>query len=112
MIGDRLLGYLRFAHTRLNKPIWLTEFNANPYRPPEVQLAFLKYVLPKLENTPYLERYNFFQPFSGNGNFLIKDCKKPGKAVTPLGAFYRDFASKRDLQEKVYPGRQEHVDGF
>lgn len=54
-------------------PIWITEFNANKNRLTDVQIRFLEKAIPMLESHPHVERYAYFQPNGGNGNFLEND---------------------------------------
>lgn len=51
-------------------PIWITEFNANKNRLTDIQIRFLEKAIPMLESHPHVERYSYFQPNGGNGDFL------------------------------------------
>lgn len=61
------------CYAKYGLPIWITEFNANRNRLTEVQVKFLEKALPMLEANPHVERYAYFQPFGGNGNFIEND---------------------------------------
>lgn len=58
------------CYAKYGLPIWITEFNANKNRLTDVQIRFLEKAIPMLEAHPHVERYAYFQPFGGNGNFL------------------------------------------
>lgn len=55
-------------------PIWITEFNANKNRLTDIQIRFLEKAIPMLESNPHVERYAYFQPNGGNGDFLKNDA--------------------------------------
>jgi len=75
-------------------PIWITEFNANKFRNTRVQDEFLKLALPWLESTWYVERYAYFQPFGGNGNFFDANGN-----ITSTGSIYLNQVSTPAIQE-------------
>ena len=58
------------CYAKYGLPIWITEFNANKNRLTDVQIRFLEKAIPMLEAHPHVERYAYFQPFGGNGDFL------------------------------------------
>lgn len=62
------------CYAKYGLPIWITEFNANKNRLPEIQVRFLEKAIPMLESHPHVERYAYFQPNGGNGNFLENDA--------------------------------------
>jgi len=73
-------AYLTEAHTRYNKPIWVTEFqlqdsDAN-------QIAFLKEVLPWMDSQSWIGRYAYFGPFE---TFLINGA---GNGLSDVGQAY------------------------
>lgn len=51
----------------------VTEFNANTNRDTETQIRFLEKALPMLEAHPHVERYAYFQPSKGTGDFQDED---------------------------------------
>lgn len=61
------------CYAKYGLPIWITEFNANRNRLTDVQIKFLEKALPMLEANPHVERYAYFQPFGGNGDFIEND---------------------------------------
>jgi len=77
-------------------PIWITEFNANKFRNTWVQDEFLKLALPWLESTWYVERYAYFQPFGGKGNFFDANGN-----ITSTGSIYLNQVSTPAIPESV-----------
>jgi hypothetical protein len=75
-------------------PIWITEFDANKNRPREIQDAFLKLALPWLEETPYVERYAYYQP--ENGKFLDASGN-----LTSTGSIYLNQVSSPSIPENL-----------
>ena len=69
-IFRRFKRYLSNAYHRHRKPLWITEFNANRHRSTEIQNEFLELALPYLESIGYVERYSYFQPNGGAGDFF------------------------------------------
>lgn len=61
------------CYKKYGLPIWITEFNANKNRLTHIQIEFLKQAIPMLEAHPHVERYAFFQPFGGMGDFITDD---------------------------------------
>ena len=57
---NRFKSYITNVYNLYQKPIWITEFNANPNRPSAVQEAFMALALPWLETDPRVERYAYF----------------------------------------------------
>lgn len=109
-VFNRFKTYLTNVHNLYGLPIWITEFNANPYRSNAVQLAFMKLALPYLETLSYVERYNWFQPnptpldpndnanLAGTGEFYT--TRPAGAAIlTEVGIAYRDQVSTPSIPE-------------
>src|SRR5690606_12599118 len=69
-VFNRFKNRVTACYNYYKMPIWITEFNANPSRTRAVQNGFLELALPWLEQTPYVERYAYFQPNGGNGDFF------------------------------------------
>ncbi len=59
-VFNRFTSYIASVYNRYQKPIWVTEFNANPNRPSSVQLAFMQLAIPWLDSDPRIERYSYF----------------------------------------------------
>ena len=87
-IFNRFKNYLDRVYEHYQLPIWITEFNANIHRTTAVQEDFMALALPYLESLHYVERYAWFQPFSGTGQYYDDNGN-----YTPLGEFYRDQES-------------------
>lgn len=67
---NRLKNDIDNCYAKYGLPIWITEFNANTNRDTETQIRFLEKALPMLEAHPHVERYAYFQPSKGTGDFL------------------------------------------
>jgi Glycosyl hydrolase catalytic core len=61
-IFNRFKSYIGAVYTRYQKPIWITEFNANRNRSSAVHEAFMALALPWLETNNRVERYAYFFP--------------------------------------------------
>lgn len=59
-VFNRFKSYIANVYDLYKKPIWITEFNANPNRPNSVQQAFMQLALPWLDSDPRVERYAYF----------------------------------------------------
>ena len=111
-IFNRFKNYIERVDQQYKMPIWITEFNANPYRNEKTQFKFIKLAIPYLDSLDYVERYAWFQPVGvidrtkGNGSFRATK----GDANTPLtriGRFWRDHPSAPSMDEKVYLGKNK-----
>lgn len=128
-IFRRFKRYLEGVHERYGLPIWITEFNANPYRNPEVQLEFAKLAIPYLEASPFIERYAWFQPFGRNnstqtsdgnvdaldksatGNGAFREVKNDWDTpLTALGRYFRDAPRNLSGTRDVYLGKNNLTD--
>jgi hypothetical protein len=110
-VFNRFKTYLTNVHNLYGLPIWITEFNANPYRSTAVQLAFMKLALPYLETLSYVERYNWFQPNPtplipddnanqvGTGEFYTTRPAGSAPILTDVGIAYRDQVSTPSIPE-------------
>nr|WP_294897986.1 glycosyl hydrolase [uncultured Pedobacter sp.] len=65
----RFKNYVTSAYNRYHKPIYITEFNANPNTSTKTHLAFMKLALPWLDAQPSVEGYAWFFPFKDNLSF-------------------------------------------
>ena len=106
-------------NTIFNKPIWITEWNANPKRSPDTQRKFMELALKWMDTCHFIERYSWFQPFpviskemfsaEGMANTAkkMKDLRKTIPVTTSLS---NDFGL---LSSKICSGRfekyQEHT---
>jgi hypothetical protein len=109
-VFNRFKSYLTNVYTLYGLPIWITEFNANPYRSTAIQLGFMELALPYLETLSYVERYNWFQPNptpldpddnvtnAGPGEFYT--TRPPGAAIlTTVGTTYKNQLSTPAIPE-------------
>lgn len=96
-IFNRFKNRVTAAYNYYKMPIWITEFNANKNRSRAVQDAFLQLALPWLETVPYVERYAYFQPNGGNGDFLDASGN-----LTSTGAIYMNHVSTPAIKEEDY----------
>jgi hypothetical protein len=93
-VFNRFKNYLTNVYNYYKLPIWITEFNANPNRNTPVQEGFMELAIPYLESLHYVERYAWFQPFSGTGDYYDGSSN-----YTNVGSFYRDFVSTPTVDE-------------
>ncbi len=84
-IFNRFKSYIDAVYTRYGKPIWITEFNANPNRTSAVQEAFMRLALPWLDANNKVERYAFF--------FEQSFLPTSGGLMTPVGLIYSSHSS-------------------
>lgn len=70
---NRLKNDIDNCYAKYGLPIWITEFNANTNRDTETQIRFLEKALPMLEAHQHVERYAYFQPSKGTGDFQDED---------------------------------------
>ena len=107
-VFNRFKSYLTSVYNLYGLPIWISEFNANPYRSTAIQQGFMELALPYLETLSYVERYNWFQPNPtpqidddnatnvGTGEFYT--TRPPGSAIlTPIGTFYKNQVSTKSI---------------
>jgi len=98
-IANRLKAYLCNVYKAYRKPIWITEFNANPARSREVQDAFLQEILPYLDDCGYVERYAYYQ-----WNTTMKFVDDVTGELTTTGQIYNDHQSPMAYIEGALPG--------
>lgn len=92
-VFKRFKAYIDKIYERYQKPIWITEFNANRNTTEATHLAFMKLALPYLESDARIERYAYFFP---PALLPIKDGK-----LTPIGKVYQEFKSTPSLKANV-----------
>lgn len=91
LVFERFKNYLERVHDRYQRPIWLTEFNANPNRDSSVHIGFVKLAIPYLEQLDYVERYCYFEPFkerSLENNVNPTSYRDEDGNLTPFGKVY------------------------
>ena len=118
-IFRRFKRYLSNAYHRHRRPLWVTEFNANVNRATDIQNEFLQLALPYLESIGYVERYAYFQPLTGTGDFFANG------ELTSTGQIYKDQVStpaytsgelpatwqSSDIGSVALPGKTIHTNG-
>jgi hypothetical protein len=103
----RFKNYINNIYSTYNKPIWITEFNANPNTTSATHEAFIALVLPWLEQQPFIERYAYFFP----------PALPPMSAgvLTPIGNAYKNqsssasFTTNKDNSEVTGIGNSRYV---
>ncbi|MCP4749205.1 MAG: hypothetical protein GY874_24180 [Desulfobacteraceae bacterium] len=98
-VFERFKSYLSDKYKTYKLPLWITEFNANKYRNYHVHKKFLELAIPYMESLNYVERYSYFQPFGGNGNFFEKNGD-----LTTIGKLYKNTESNPSIPGKVVYG--------
>jgi len=59
-ILSRLKSEVSACYAKYQKPIWITEFNANPNRDSTIHYAFMQLAMQYLDTCSYVERYAYF----------------------------------------------------
>jgi hypothetical protein len=82
---DDFKNYLTKFHDTFKKPVWLTEFGINPGQGDAD--AFLKKVLPWLDQTEWIQRYAYHMaaPDVEGKSYLVNTA---GNGLTPAGTTY------------------------
>ncbi|MFT7231837.1 MAG: beta-glucanase (GH16 family) [Cyclobacteriaceae bacterium] len=103
-VFNRFKTYLTNVHNEYQKPIWITEFNANPNRDSSVHIDFIKLALPYLESLDYVERYCIFEP---NKSVSLANGVNPTSYyddagdLTAFGKIYKKFESTPAIPEST-----------
>jgi len=102
-------------HELYNLPIWITEFavadweatsvETNKHTPEQV-LAFMKAVLPKLDQLEYVERYAWFSGQTDNKALAPSALFDADDNLTPLGEYY----ASHKPNENIGPGKDIEYD--
>ena len=103
-IFRRFRRYLSNAYHRHRRPLWITEFNANPNRATDIQNEFMQLALPYLESIGYVDANAWFQPLSGTGDFFDNG------QLTSTGQIYKDQLSTPAYTPDVMPSIWESQD--
>lgn len=101
-VFNRFKNYVNAVYNLYQKPIWITEFNANVNRPPAVHEAFMTLALPWLDSDPRVERYAYFF-----GNDVPA---RSGGVLTSAGQTYSSHVSTPAYPENVYDKRPAFPD--
>ncbi len=85
-VFGRFKTYMENVHSAYpDKPIWLTEYNANVNRKSQVvQMYFMRLSSEWLNDQPWVERYSFF--FEADQPPL-----NPDNSLTTIGAYWKDL---------------------
>ncbi|WP_445747687.1 glycosyl hydrolase [Polaribacter sp.] len=106
-VFDRFKTYLNNVYNRFGKPIWITEFNANPNRSNSINLAFMQLALPYLETLDYVERYAWFEPSSD-----VADFYDGSNNLTNVGTFYKNQVSTPSIPENTITANNNIDDNY
>jgi hypothetical protein len=91
----RFKNYVNYVYAMYGKPIWITEFNANPNTSSATHEAFIALALPWLEAQPFVERYAYFFPPG-------LQAVDPLGYLTPIGQAYKNFSASTPAITKNY----------
>jgi hypothetical protein len=105
-VFNRFVTYLDDVHELYGLPIWITEFNANINRTNQVNYEFMQLALPYLESLDYVERYAWFEPFSG-----VADYVDSSGNFTNVGTFISNFESTPAIPENTLSDNN-NIDNF
>ena len=97
LIFNRFVGYLNYVYNNYQLPIWITEFNGNPNRSTASNLGFMQLALPYLESLDYVERYAWFEPNSGTGEYFDTSGN-----FTDIGNLYNNTISTPTITENIW----------
>ncbi len=98
-VFNRFKAHIANVYDLYKKPIWITEFNANPNRPSAIQVAFMQLALPWLDSDPRVERYAYF---FGND---VPVYNSGTTTLSTSGSFYSSHASVNAYPENIYDTR-------
>jgi Glycosyl hydrolase catalytic core/Secretion system C-terminal sorting domain len=96
-VFNRFKSYITNVYNLYQKPIWITEFNANTNRSPAVHEAFMALALPWMDADPRIERYSYF---FGNDVPAVSSG-----ALTSAGRFYANHASVDVHTQNIFDKR-------
>jgi hypothetical protein len=100
-VFGRLKNHLNKVYQKYKRPIWLTEWNANLHRSRSIQDAFLQLAMPYMDKLGYVERYSYFQPSSGTGDFFDANGN-----LTTTGTIYKNHVSPDNFAQSFPAGWQ------
>jgi hypothetical protein len=93
----RFKNHVTAAYNLYQKPLWITEFNANPNRPSAIQEQFMALALPWLEANPNVERYAYF--FGNDVRVTLNGV------LTPAGQVYANQVSTDAIVQNIFDKR-------
>ncbi|MBL7813384.1 MAG: T9SS type A sorting domain-containing protein [Saprospiraceae bacterium] len=97
-IFNRFKNYITAVYNLYQKPIWITEFNANINRTSTIHEQFMALALPWLDADPRVERYAYFF-----GNDI--PARNTDGTLTAAGQIYSNHTSVNAYPENVYDKR-------
>lgn len=103
-VFQRFRNHLNKVYQKYKRPIWVTEFNANIWRQRSIQNDFLELALPYLDKVGYVERYAYFPPSTGTGDFYDGQG-----GVSTTGLIYRNHVSADNFAQS-FPAGWENID--
>ncbi|CAH1796085.1 unnamed protein product [Owenia fusiformis] len=90
-----VMYYLEKLHDQYNLDIWLTELSCPREDDPDVQLQFMKEILPKLEAAPWINRYAWYTwRLSHKDTYIKKGASllhERASQLTKLGRYYDNY---------------------
>lgn len=99
---------LQDLHDKYQKPIWITEFATvandattvaqNPYTP-EMVLAFMQRLLPKLEALDYVQRYSWFSGSPTSARLWSSALVDANGNLTALGKWYAAYKPNLEVKK-------------
>lgn len=99
---------LQDLHDKYHKPIWITEFATvandattmagNPYTP-EMVLAFMQRLLPKLEALDYVQRYSWFSGSPSSPRLWSSALVDANGNLTALGKWYSAYKPNTEVKK-------------
>lgn len=107
-VANRLKAYLANVYKQHRKPIWITEFNANPARSRSIQDGFLQEMLPYLEDIAYVERYAYYQWDTGLDTMVFRSATTG--EITSTGQIYSDHPSTTAYVSGELPSAWQSAD--
>lgn len=101
------VNILQALYDKYQKPIWITEFatvsegakvmSDNPYTP-EMVLAFMKRLLPKLEALPFVHRYSWFSGSPTSARLWPSALIDQFGNLTALGKWYSEYKPNTEIK--------------
>lgn len=94
--ADKTMAYLAKLYDRYGLEIWLTEFACPHHRSALEQLEYMAEILPRLEASPYIFRYSWYQTriIDSRHVFVTSSAsllERNTSTLTELGQFYVNF---------------------
>ncbi len=104
---NHFVKILQDLYDKYHKPIWITEFATvhdrattmaeNPYTP-EMVLAFMQRLLPKLEALDFVHRYSWFSGSPTSARLWPSALVDANGNLTKLGKWYAEYKPNTDIK--------------